>query len=570
MKIIGIYDGHNASVSFLENGEMKFGIQEERLTNEKNFFGFPEKSLKFVLDYYKLKLEDIDMVVFGSEYVSPPMTRSEVFSHFSKQGNALMTFVKKISKLGVIKKFRTNKNKKRRLDLVKKFGFEESKIDFVDHHLSHASSAYYGLAKEWNKKYLILTLDGGGDWLCSTVNVGFQGKMEKIAETSYGNSLGDIYSRTTFMMGFTPWEHEYKLMGMAPYANEKYGRKIKNIYENYLDLDPKNSLVFKRKIFKDTNHIVRRLENDLKRQRFDSICFGLQEFTEELMVKWVRECIKKTGINDILCGGGVFMNVKANKVISEMPEVASISVFPSCGDESNSLGAAWLAYYKNTTNNSFHGINDYYLGPIFSDKEVEEIIRNFASKNNFIWEKDYKINEKVAEILAGGEIVARCSGRMEFGARALGNRSILADPVNQKVVNIINRMIKNRDFWMPFAPIVLKEKASLYIKNPKNIQSPFMMMGFESTDRKEDFIAAIHNADNSARPQILENGQNPDLEEVINNFDRLTGRSVLLNTSFNLHGNPIVFGPKEAIETFINSGLKYLVINNFLLSKNGK
>ena len=369
-------------------------------------------------------------------------------------------------------------------------------------------------------------------------------------------------------MGFTPWEHEYKLMGMAPYANEKYGKKIKNIYKNYLDLDVENPLNFKRKIFKDTNHIVRRLEKDLKRQRFDNICFGLQDFTEELLIKWVKGCVKKTGIGDILCGGGVFMNVKANKAISEIPEVKSISAFPSCGDESNSLGAAWSAYYEKTGDSNFYGIKDYYLGPLFINEKAEKIIKKYAFKNNFNYKNFDNINEKIAELLSEGKIVARCSGRMEFGARALGNRSILADPSNQKIVNIINKMIKCRDFWMPFAPVVLKEKSHLYIKNPKNISSPYMMMAFDSTDKRDEFISAIQTADNSARAQILEKGQNPDLEEILDNFEKRTGRAILLNTSFNLHGNPIVFGPVEAIETFLNSGLEYLVINNFLLTKN--
>jgi carbamoyltransferase len=191
MRIIGIYDGHNASVSLLENGKIVFAVQEERLTNQKNYFGFPKKSLNFLMDYYELKPKDIDLVVFGCEYMSPPMTREEFFDHFSKQGSLLMTFLKKVSKFPFVKKLRTEKNKKRRIDLVKKFGFPEEKIKFIDHHLCHASSAYFGLAKDWNKKYLVLTLDGGGDWLCSTVNIGFQGKIEKIAETSYGNSLGD-------------------------------------------------------------------------------------------------------------------------------------------------------------------------------------------------------------------------------------------------------------------------------------------------------------------------------------------------------------------------------------------
>lgn len=357
-------------------------------------------------------------------------------------------------------------------------------------------------------------------------------------------------------------------MGLAPYANQKHAEKVTEIFKNYLGLDKDNPLLFKKKIIEDSNYILRRLERDLKRKRFDNIAAGLQYFGEELVKSWVKECIKKTGIRDLLCSGGVFMNIKINKLLAELKEVSSISIFPSCGDESNALGAAWAMYYKISKKENFNPLSDYYLGPCFEDQEAEKIILDeLKSKDSFSFVKDNQINKTVVQLLAKGEIVARCSGRMEFGARALGNRSILTDPVNQKIVNIINKMIKCRDFWMPFAPVVLKEKSKLYLQNPKDISSPYMMMGFDTTDKRNDFIAAIHSADNSARPQILEKNQNSDMEEIINEFEKNTGRAILLNTSFNLHGYPIVFGPKEAIWTFNNSGLKYLVINNFLLTK---
>ena len=567
MKILGIYDGHNASVALLENGEITFALQEERPTNIKNFFGFPQKALDYLFKNQNLKPADIDLVALSSFFISSPMEPEEVRKHFNWQGTPLAIFVKKISKLSVVQKLREKQSLSRRFRILKKLGFKKEKICVIDHHFCHAASAYYGLAQEYNKKYLVLTLDGGGDWLCSTVNIGYLGKIKKIAQTPYGHSLGDIYARTTFMMGFTPWEHEYKLMGMAPYANKNYSEKVKEIYKKYLDFDSKNPLIFRKKIFEDTNHIVKRLEHDLRRVRFDNICGGLQMFTEELLVKWIKACIKKTGIKDLLCAGGIFMNVKANKLISELSEVDSISIFPSCSDESTSLGAAWLLYHQKNPQEKLFNLKDYYLGPSFSEENAKEEIENARKKISFSFTKENNINKKITELLVQGKIVARCSGRMEFGARALGNRSILVDPKNLQVVSVINKMIKNRDFWMPFAPVVKKDKTNLYLKNEKKLSSPYMMMAFDTTDKKNDFIAAIHNADFTARAQIIEPNQSPDLENILDEFEKITGRAILLNTSFNLHGYPIVFGPKEAIWTFENSGLEYLAIGDFLLSK---
>ncbi|MCP6720029.1 MAG: hypothetical protein KJI72_01715 [Patescibacteria group bacterium] len=569
MKILGIHDGHNASVALLENSVITFALQEERPTNEKNFFGFPKKALEHLLKYKNLTPRNIDYVALSSHYISAPMTGKEVKQHFGWQGTPLAVVAKKISKLPLIQKIREKKSLKRRFLILEHLGFPAEKIKVLDHHLCHAAAAYHGLRESSDKKYLVLTLDGGGDWLCGTVNIAQNGKIKTITRIPYGHSLGDLYARTTYLMGFTPWEHEYKLMGMAPYSNLKHARKVAAVYKNYLDLDPQNPLSFKKKIFEDTNHILPRLERDLKRIRFDNITGGLQVFTEDLLIKWVRACIRKTGVSDLLLSGGVFMNIKANKVVSEMPEVKSIAAFPSCGDESNALGATWLLYHQ-ITEGSGNPLPHYYLGPAFSNEEVLKALEEEVKENYFTFEKVSEINKVVAKLLADRKIVARASGPMEFGARALGNRSIFADPKNQKIVPIINSLIKSRDFWMPFAPIVLKEKSQKYLINPKNISSPYMMMGFDTTEAHEELVAAIHPADKSARPQILEKNQNPDVEEILNEFEKLTGRAILLNTSFNLHGYPIVFSPKEALWTFKNSGLEYLVMEEYLIKKNAK
>ncbi len=572
MYILGIHEGHNSSCCLLKDGRIEFAIQEERLVRVKNYWGFPERAVEHLLGRYRLAPSDIDRVAIASEYSGPPMDEKAFFKMFHESGKILSRVKHWVVRRKAYENYAIRKNLAERMDKLEKIGFQKEKTVVVEHHLAHASAAYYGLAQDLERKYLVLTIDGSGDGLCSTVNIGQGGKLKRIAETKEGHSMGDIYARVTAMMGFTPLEHEYKLMGMAPYASPKHANQASHVFNNYLGLDPVNSLTFKRRIPEPTEQILRRLKKDLDYVRFDAICGGLQDFTEKLIVEWVGECVKATGIRDILCSGGVFMNVKANKRIMELPEVDSIAVFPSCGDETNSLGAAWYVYNESKlagqNGKNHNALKHFYLGGEVNDDEAEEEIKSYVKNHpQLSYARGKEINRQIAELLAEGKAVARCSGKMEFGARALGNRSILADPLNLSVLRTINMMVKKRDFWMPFAPIVMEDKADLYIKNTKKLESPYMMMTFDSTDKVNEFLAAVHNADLTARAQILKRGQNPDLEEILSSFEKLTGRAVLLNTSFNLHGYPIVYTAKDALEVFVRSGLDYLVINDFLVWK---
>jgi carbamoyltransferase len=264
------------------------------------------------------------------------------------------------------------------------------------------------------------------------------------------------------------------------------------------------------------------------------------------------------------------MNVKANEVISKMPEIHDMFIFPSCGDESNSIGAAYALYAEKCRDVGkeidINPIGPIYFGTDIKDSEVEKSTLKFE---NIHIERYSDINKKIGELLSDGKIVARCNGKMEFGARALGNRSILTNPSNQKAVRIINDMIKNRDFWMPFAPTIIYERRNDYIINPKDIKSPYMQMAFDSNKKNhQEITAALHPADLSTRPQILEKEWNLEYYKVIKEFEKETGTGVVLNTSFNLHGFPIVRNPEDALDVFENSGLQYLALGNFLISKN--
>lgn len=301
--------------------------------------------------------------------------------------------------------------------------------------------------------------------------------------------------------------------------------------------------------------------------RFDIVCGGLQQFTEYFMATWVRNCILATGIKKVAMSGGVLMNVKANKSILEIPELEQLFVYPSCGDSTNSMGAAYQAYsdlcgqYGAAKN--IETLKDVYWGPEYSDDEIRKVL----AASGCPFEREPDIEKKTAELLTRGEIVARFKGRMEFGARAMGNRSILANPADHRVIRTINDMIKNRDFWMPFAPSLIAEEEDAALMNPKHMPAPYMIMSFDSKMDHNRIFAASHPYDRTVRPQVVYRDWNPDYHRLISYFRKITGIGVILNTSFNLHGYPIVCSPGDAIGVFHNSGLKYLAIGNFLVCK---
>lgn len=574
-KILGVHLGHNASVGLLIDGQIKFSIQEERLSGQKNHWGFPHLALRATLSEFNLKPADIDWVAIASKRVPPGLDMQGLLRSYRAQmtvSTAVRNTVLNELVTGPIgslvrstrQRFYGSRNEEVRTLL--QYGFPPDRIERVEHHTCHAASAYFGLRKGHDDTYLVLTLDGGGDGLCSTVSIGQHGALRRIAETPRGHSLGNIYSRITFLLGFVPWEHEYKLMGMAPYVSNDRAQEVAAVFHKCLQLDPANPLRFRRSVPESTDVIGVRLAKAFKGVRFDHICAGLQRFTEDLMIDWVKASVAATGVRKILCAGGVFMNVKANQKIAALPEVESIDVFPSCGDETNAMGAAYQLFSTHASSRDIAPLQgNFYLGSDISEEHISEVLKR--SPFHFEVLDADKVNQKVAELLAGGEIVARCSGRMEFGARALGNRSILADPQNPDVVRVINQMVKKRDFWMPFAPVIRKENMNRYIVDPQQSGSPFMMFTFETTPKRSEFMAAVHGGDLTARAQVIERDWNPDYYDILVEFERLTGRGVLLNTSFNLHGYPIVMGPREAMEVFASSGLQRLVMGNFLVTK---
>ena len=583
MLIIGISDSHNSTACAYEDGRISAAVAEERITRVKNWMGFPSQSIQECLRISGRRMEDVDGVALtGLATPFPYPTREAIIDAFRGKNGSTPTFhrarraiVESIYKGRLRETYRSTsfwktRDRERwreRISDVVKLGIPEDKVTIVEHHTAHASAAYYGWGN-FDNDILVLTNDGGGDSLCATVNIGRAGQLERIASVHWWESVGMIYAMTTCILGMVPLEHEYKLMGMAPYAGVNGAEQVFQDLMNLFDFDGPDGIVWKRtsdlpEAFGSYEYLRKLFEL----RRFDAVCGGLQRFIEEFITQWVRNCIKATGIRKVALAGGLFMNVKLNKTIMELPEVDDLFVYPSCGDETNAMGAAYNAYAQHADYRTMMPLGDFYTGPEYADAEIQRAIDEYSFNNQVSVKKADDIEGAVAELLAKGEVVARFKGREEFGARAMGNRSILADPAKPDVVKIINEAIKSRDFWMPFAPSLLDRREKDYLVNRKNISAPYMIMAFDSTKRIDEFRAACHPYDLTIRPQVVFREWNPGYYDLLEKFEAITGRGIILNTSFNLHGYPIVSKPEDALHVLDQSGLNWLAIGNFLVHK---
>lgn len=567
--VIGIHDGHNSSVALLKEGKLIDVLQEERFSRVKNAGNFPEVAANDIISRNNCNLNG-RIISLNGLYMSYGIWDKDTILQDYENSKSLTTLVKAKmrSNKTIFSLYKSYKTKIRTSLLNKLLSSLSSSIQFVEHHTAHAAAAYYGWGKK--DKVLVLTCDGCGDELCATISIGDKGKLERIASISEDNSLGRLYAFITYLMGMMPLEHEYKIMGLAPYC--AMSKDVKRLYDKFNSLfefkKENNGITWQRKSNVPSMYAPNKfIDNLIYRERFDWIAAGLQLFMEDFLKEWVRNCIRETGIRKIALSGGVFMNVKANKAIYELPEVEEIFIFPSCGDESNAIGAAYHAFMQNGGAN-IEPLSAIYFGEHIRDEDVNDAIKQYKMKTEIQVEYKDNIEKTVAELLAKGEIVGRVKGKMEFGARALGNRSILANPSNPRVIRIINEMIKCRDFWMPFAPSVLAESSEKYFVKPKPVTSPYMMLTFDTKPEvREKIMDALHPFDYTARPQEVIEDWNPDYYKLIKYYEDLTGESIILNTSYNLHGYPIAYTPRDALDVFNNSGLNFLALGNFLIWK---
>ena len=588
MIILGIHDGHNASAALIVDGKLICAIGEERLSRDKHQYGYPAKAIETVLKFGNISPSDIDRVAMATPTLPPAYFYTQRNSTFSindywkeqreywypklfenKNPKYLDIFSHKVNKdnfpydESLIKDEKDHEGmlQARIKHLTETLNISKEIVSVHDHHKSHA---YYGYISSpyRNDNSLVYTMDGGGDNANGTVSIGEAGEpLNEISRSSNCN-IGRMYRYATLLLGMRPADHEYKLMGLAAYNSEKYGKNAYDVYAETLQVD---GLGFKYK-----NQIKDHFwyfKEKLEGQRFDAVAYGIQKRCEVLLTEWVSNGIKETGIGNIVMSGGVAQNIKANKLIAELDGVNQVFIPPGPGDESISIGAAFLELVKNGMQVSdINSPSDGYFGPSHSEDSVKQAIDKHAKPD---WNVRKVKPSDVAELIANGDVVSRFGlESMEFGARALGNRSIIADPRRPDVIHHINKLVKMRDFWMPFAPSILAERENDYMINPKGIDGRFMAVGFDSTDlAKEHLPAGLHPFDRSARPQIVHKEDNPSYHALIKAFEDLTGVGALMNTSFNIHGEPIVGTPDDAFDTFARCGLHHLLIGEWLISK---
>jgi carbamoyltransferase len=588
MIVLGINETHCATAAILRDGRIVACASEERFTRLKNDAGYPRRAIDALLAELGLSPADIDLVALSGARAASREWLNRVL-HDEAYGREYYgvtwpsrqrALVKRVRKLGARFGLIDASRGKFGISQRERLGFVTShlrvpaeRIFCLDHHACHAAAAYYGSG--WhrdraNRETLVLTNDNSGDGLCATASAGRGLDLTRHeASSSAPGSLGAFYSFVTLLLGMKFGEHEYKVMGLAPYAADAYAQHAEARLRTVFDLEEGRPARFCWLKPGERYQVLLRATLGL---RFDGIAGGAQRLLEDLLLRWARLARERYGGARLALGGGVFMNVKANMLLAREDWVEDLFAFPSCGDESNAVGAAYLGYVQECARRGITPtpapFGPAYLGPSVTDAEAEAVIRERRLEGAHAVAYHDRIEARIAELLVSDGVVARCAGRMEFGARALGNRSILANPTDHRVVPLINRMIKNRDFWMPFAPTVLAERADEYLVNPKRLGSPYMMLAMPTEPAaRAALAAAIHPHDATARPQILEESWNPEYHAVIREFERRTGVGAVLNTSFNLHGEPVVCSAADAVDTFERSGLPHLAIGHWLISK---
>jgi carbamoyltransferase len=584
MIVLGINETHCATAALLRDGVVVGCASEERFSRLKNDAGYPRLAVDALLADLGIERSAIDLVVlagaraYAREWMNRVVhddayARAYYGVRLDAPAGGLRKRARKLgARLGLADAARGKfaLSPAERLELVTgHLGIAADRVVTLDHHTCHAAAAYFG-SPFGGAEALVLTNDNSGDGLCATATTADGTTLtRREAAPSAPGSLGSFYSFVTLLLGMRAGEHEYKVMGLAPYASAAATGRAAAALREVFDWSTDDPAVF---AWKRRGPRYRLLLEATLGQRFDGIAGGAQRLLEEALVGWARLMHERHGGERLALGGGVFMNVKANMLLAAEEWVRDLFVFPSCGDESNAVGAAYLGYLdlcrRRGTTPTLRPFGPAYLGPGLSDAEIEQTIRRRDLATRHTVSEPARVEERIAELLVSDGVVARCAGRMEFGARALGNRSILANPSEPRVVGLINRMIKARDFWMPFAPSVLQERAGDYLVNPRGLASPYMMLAFPTKpERRDEIAAALHPHDGTARAHIVERSWNPEYHGVISEFERRTGTGAVLNTSFNLHGEPLVCSAADAIDTFERSGLPHLALGRFVISK---
>lgn len=568
MNIIGIngniFDSgpvNESSVSLVKDGKLIACIAQERLSRKKMDGAFPTEAIEEVLKIGKLKISDIDHVSITA--LHPTQTSKKYLqSAISTYFDSGVFLGEKIKNFGWYYLYNSLKAAKQHSVTVlgKKFD-----VHYNDHHLCHAAGAYY--CSQFDEA-LVVTLDGGGDGLDGGVYVGKGNDLISILEVPHFQSPGTMYSALTHDLGFKRHRHEGKITGLAAFGNPDPKRLG---LENLLKYDSTKHRFISKKIA--NHHKALKERSDyfyplLAKHTKEDLAAVTQKIFEDEVVKYIEDAFKVAKqkgytLNKICLAGGCFANVKLNQRIQETGLFNDIFVFPAMGDDGLSAGAALLTYYKLNpkADRNASKITDIYLGGEFSDAEMEASLKDYKLK----YQRFDDIETKVAQLLAKSKVVARFNGRMEYGPRALGNRSVIAAPFDKSINDWLNKKF-NRTEFMPFAPSMNEEQAGDYLEGyKKQSAADFMTITYDIKKGIAEKMPAVVHVDNTARPQIVKDATNKSYHKIIDEFYKLTGIAVVLNTSFNMHEEPIVYTPSDAIRGFLDAQLDYLAIGNYLV-----
>jgi carbamoyltransferase len=594
MRLLGISAFyHDSAAALVEDGHIVAAAQEERFTRKKHDPGFPAHAIRYCLDAGKVDLDDIDHVVFFEK----PLIKFErlLETYLANAPRGFQSFRMAIP-LWIKEKLFQKPKLEKALRAFSRSGRVDGKLLFAEHHQSHAASAFFPSPFE---EAVVLTMDGVGEWATTSVAIGRGNSLETMREIHWPHSIGLLYSAFTYYTGFKVNSGEYKVMGLAPYGSPTYAHQI---LENIVDLKEDGSFWLDQSYFNYATGLTMTVRkfHDLfggpprdpqspLTQRHMDLAASVQKVTEEILLRITRNLETTYQIENLCLAGGVALNCVANGKVLRDGSFKRIWVQPAAGDAGGSIGAALAAYHQHfgrprRTNGALDGMQGSYLGPEFSQAEIETRLAAAGARFTTVSEED-DLYKRTCDALEVGHAVGWFQGRMEFGPRALGARSILGDPRNPNMQKMLNLKVKYRESFRPFAPSVLREDVADYFE--LDAESPYMLLvadvkrnrrrsmtveqerlfGIDKLNLVRSDIPAVTHVDYSARIQTVHQETNPRYHALLSAFKRRTGCAVLVNTSFNVRGEPIVCTPEDAFHCFMGTELDVLVAGNCILQK---
>lgn len=559
---------HESSACLIKDGKIVAAAEEERFNRKKhakparvdNPDELPVNAINFCLEKAGISLKEVDYIGFSfspvkrlwNKYFEERVTKG---SWGSAEGEDL--FYQKLMRIPQ--------------KLSKLYGVDvKGKFQWIDHHTSHAGSAYFVSQFE---EAAILVVDGIGEFESTTLYKGKGNKIKRIRSITYPHSLGFLWEKLSQFLGFSEYD-SCKVMGLASYGNPKkyYNQLMRFVKVNSRDFNIDHNVAkFRGGDYSELEKIFgsKREPHEEIEERHADIAAALQRITEEILIKLANHLSRETKLENLCLAGGVALNCVANTVLKEKTPFRNIYVQPVAHDAGTAIGAAYFIWNQQLGNPRTFVMNHSYFGPEYSQEKIMKILE----ENNLKFTEEEDIEKTVAKLVSEGNVVGWFQGRMEMGPRALGNRTLLADPRNPRIRDILNMKVKHREYFRPFAPSVLVDKADEWFRIPKkSISSDFMLFAYDVFEEKRRIIPAVTHVDGTSRIQTVREATNPQYYKLIQEFEALTGVPIVLNTSFN-DREPIVCSPQDAVNTFLKTRIDYLAIGNFLVSRgenNGK